>query len=61
MNTSITYVGMDTHKKEHTVAVHYPGQEEIARFTIRNTPTEIRKLANRIWGIGLFLGTVFLE
>ena len=48
MNTSITYVGMDTHKKEHTVAVNYPGHEEIARFTVRNTPAEIRKLVTRV-------------
>lgn len=48
MNTSITYVGMDTHKKEHTVAVNYPGHEEIARFTVRNTPAEIRKLVKRV-------------
>ena len=48
MNTSITYVGMDTHKKEHTIALHYPGQEEIVRLTVRNTAGEIRKLVNRI-------------
>lgn len=48
MNTSITYVGMDTHKKEHTVAVHFPGQEEIVQMTIRNTQSEIARLVKRI-------------
>lgn len=48
MNTSITYVGMDTHKKEHTVAVHYPGQEEVVTLTVRNTAGEIGKLVKRV-------------
>ena len=29
MSNSITYVAMDTHKKEHHVALHYPGQEGV--------------------------------
>ena len=41
MENSITYVAMDTHKKEHHVALYYPGQEEIVRFTVRNTAQEI--------------------
>jgi transposase len=48
VNTSITYVGMDTHKKEHAVAIHYPGQEEIVRLTVRNTAGEIDKMVRRI-------------
>lgn len=48
MNNSITYVAMDTHKKEHHVALHYPGQEEIVRFTVRNTAREITKMTKKI-------------
>ena len=39
---------MDTHKKEHNVALHYPGQEEIVRFTVRNTARDIAKMAKKI-------------
>ena len=39
---------MDTHKKEHTVALHYPGQEEIVRFTVRNTAREITKMTKKV-------------
>jgi len=48
VSTSITYVGMDTHKKEHSVAICYPGQEEIVRLTVRNTVRELGKLVKRI-------------
>lgn len=48
MSTSITYVGMDTHKKEHSVAVHFPGQEQLVQLTVRNTAMEIAKLVKRI-------------
>ncbi|NIP52879.1 MAG: IS110 family transposase [Phycisphaerae bacterium] len=48
MNDSITYVAMDTHKKEHSVALHHPGQEEIVRFTVRNTAREITKMTRKI-------------
>ena len=48
MENSITYVAMDTHKKEHHVALHYPGQEEIVRFTIKNTAREITKMTQKV-------------
>ena len=32
MENIITYVGMDTHKKDHKVALHYPGDEQIIQF-----------------------------
>ena len=48
MNNNITYIAMDTHKKEHTIALHYPGQEEIARFTVRNTAKDIAKMVKKI-------------
>ena len=39
---------MDTHKKEHKVALHYPGDEEIVQFTVKNTVSDIRKMVNKI-------------
>jgi len=34
MKTSITYVGMDTHKKEHKIAAIFPGQDVIVAMNI---------------------------
>jgi transposase len=48
MENSITYVAMDTHKKEHNVALHYPGHEEIVRFAVRNTARDITKMVKKI-------------
>ena len=48
MKNSITYVAMDTHKKEHKVALHYPGDEEIVQFVVKNTVSDIRKMVNKI-------------
>lgn len=48
MEDSITYVGMDTHKKQHKVALIYPGQDEIIEFSIKNTVVEIRKMIKKI-------------
>lgn len=48
MRNNITYVAMDTHKKEHSAALHYSGQEEIFRFSVRNNVREIKKMVNKI-------------
>ena len=48
MENRITYVAMDTHKKEHKVALHYPGQEEIVRFTVKNTARDIAKMVKKV-------------
>ena len=48
MENSITYVAMDTHKKEHKVALHYPGQEEITNLIVRNSSREISKMVRKI-------------
>jgi len=39
---------MDTHKKQHKVAFHYPYQEEILKFTINNTVRDINKMVKKI-------------
>ena len=48
MNKSIvTYVAMDTHKKEHTVLIEYPSGDTAA-CSIKNTPAEIARIVKRI-------------
>jgi transposase len=48
MENIITYVGMDTHKKQHKIAIHFAGQEEIGEFTIKNTVGDIKKMVKKI-------------
>jgi len=48
MENIITYVAMDTHKKQHNIALHYPGQEEIVELTINNTLRDIKKMVKKI-------------
>jgi transposase len=48
MDNTITYVAMDTHKKQHRVALHYPFQEEVFEFTINNTVRDINKMVKKI-------------
>ena len=48
MQNSITYVAMDTHKKQHKIALHSPCQEEIVEFTINNTVRDINKMVKKI-------------
>jgi hypothetical protein len=48
VENSITYVAMDTHKKQHRVALVYPNDEQIIEFSVKNTPAEIRKMVGRI-------------
>ena len=48
MNNTITYVAMDTHKKDHKVALHYPCHEEIVRFVVKNNARDIKKMVNKI-------------
>lgn len=48
MENTITYVAMDTHKKQHKIALHYPCREEIVEFSINNTARDIKKMVNKI-------------
>lgn len=48
MANSITFVGMDTHKKEHSVALNYPGEDQMVRLTVKNTAREIAKMVKKI-------------
>jgi transposase len=48
MEGSITWVGIDAHKKTLAVAVLSPGSKVAEEFTIDNTEPAIRKLARRL-------------
>jgi transposase len=48
MENIITYVGMDTHKKQHKIAYHHPGQEEIIEFSINNTLRDVKRMVKKI-------------
>jgi transposase len=48
MENTVTYVAMDTHKKEHKVALHYPGDEQIVQFAVKNTARDIKKMVKNI-------------
>lgn len=48
MKTMITYVAMDTHKKQHQVAWVHPDTGEIQEFAVANTPREIERMVQKI-------------
>ena len=48
MENIITYAAMDTHKKDHKIALHYPGDEQIVQFVVKNTAAEIKKMVKKI-------------
>jgi len=39
---------MDTHKKQHKIALHYPCQEEIIEFTVNNTVRDIKRMVKKV-------------
>ena len=47
MENSITYIGMDTHKKQHNVAVHYPDDEQVVQFSVKNNARDIQKMVKK--------------
>jgi transposase len=48
MKESTTYVALDTHKKEHAVALLLPGAEDPEVWEIRNTKRDVRRMVRRI-------------
>jgi transposase len=48
VKNSITYVGMDTHKKEHKIAAVFPGQEAIVEMTIPNRVRDIDTMVKKL-------------
>ena len=48
MEKSTTYVALDAHKKQHTVAMLLPGEEEAEVWTVPNTARDIRRMVRRV-------------
>jgi len=48
VKTMITYVAMDTHKKQHQVAWMDPDTGEIQDFAVANTPREIERMVQKL-------------
>ena len=48
MEGSITWVGIDAHKKSLAVAVLLPGRREPEEFSVENNERAIRKLVRRL-------------
>ena len=48
MDKRTTWVGMDTSKKKHVVAVLDPGSEEVREWTVPNEARAIRRLARKL-------------
>ena len=48
MNDNITYVGLDTHKKQHKLAAILPESDEIIEMVIANTTREIGKMVKKL-------------
>ncbi len=48
MDNILTYVAMDTHKKQHNVAFILPGSAEIIEMVVANTAREIGRMVKKI-------------
>ena len=48
MDNILTYVAMDTHKKQHKVAFILPGSDEIIEMVVANTAREIGRMVKKI-------------
>ena len=48
MKTMITFVALDSHKKQHAVAVVYPHTGELAQWTVRNSQKDVAKMVKKI-------------
>ena len=48
MNNNITYVAMDTHKKQHTIAALSTQSGEFVEMAVANTAREIGRMVKKI-------------
>ncbi len=47
-STQITYVAMDVHKKQHSIAMLLPGADKPIEWTIHNNDREIKRMVKRL-------------
>jgi transposase len=47
-STEITYVAMDVHKKQHSIAMILPGSDQVTEWTIHNNDREIKRMVKRL-------------
>jgi len=48
MKESITYVALDTHKKEHEVAMMLGGENQVRQWRVLNRPQDISRMVKKI-------------
>ena len=48
MKEYTTYVALDTHKKDHQVAMLVEGETEVRQWTVQNRAEEIRRMVKKI-------------
>ena len=48
MHDSITYVALDAHKNEHSVAALLPGTDAPEQWTVKNAPRELKRMIRRL-------------
>lgn len=48
MGNSITYVGMDVHKKDHKIAMFLPGRQKPEEWVVQNNAKDLARMARRI-------------
>ncbi len=45
---SITYVAMDTHKKEHQIAMLLAGETQMRQWTVANRAQDLKRIVKKI-------------
>lgn len=48
MNEGITYVGMDVHKKDISVAMLLPGKDSPVQWKVANEPKAVRRMVKKM-------------
>ena len=48
LNYNVTFIGIDAHKEEHKICLLYPDGQESETLTVKNHPTEIKRMLKKI-------------
>jgi transposase len=48
VKTQITYIGIDAHKKSHSICILHPNGEKEEAFTVNNQKSEIKKVLKKL-------------